>query len=164
MPQSPARTAKQHVWHFVLLMMHHKHPPSIWLCRQDEKAEGFISLPEFRIDRAIECRRKLWVSLRSLPKLATEHICSHPRSSGILQKKRKKCVFSPRSAFKACHPKIKSFFFATDCLEEMNRWVRAFSTSCGQKSGGDVTRAWMDILTVYAGFTQGGNPHEAARE
>ncbi|KAG9271927.1 connector enhancer of kinase suppressor of ras 2-like [Astyanax mexicanus] len=25
------------------------------------------------------------------------------------------------SAFKACHPKIKSFFFATDCLEEMNR-------------------------------------------
>uniref|UniRef100_A0A3Q0S744 Si:ch211-26b3.4 n=1 Tax=Amphilophus citrinellus TaxID=61819 RepID=A0A3Q0S744_AMPCI len=50
---------------------------------QDEKAEGFISLPEFRIDRAIECRRK---------------------------------------AFKACHPKIKSFFFATDCLEEMN-WM-----------------------------------------
>lgn len=27
------------------------------------------------------------------------------------------------SAFKACHPKIKSFYFATDCLEEMNRWV-----------------------------------------
>lgn len=27
------------------------------------------------------------------------------------------------SAFKACHPKIKSFFFATDCLEEMNRWA-----------------------------------------
>ncbi|KAG7263364.1 hypothetical protein CRUP_030485 [Coryphaenoides rupestris] len=26
-------------------------------------------------------------------------------------------------AFKACHPKIKSFFFATDCLEEMNRWM-----------------------------------------
>ncbi|XP_072837578.2 connector enhancer of kinase suppressor of ras 2 isoform X5 [Pogona vitticeps] len=53
--------------------------------RKDEKAEGFISLPEFRIDRAIECRRK--------------------------------------HAFKACHPKIKSFFFATDCLEEMNRWM-----------------------------------------
>ncbi|KAJ1198813.1 hypothetical protein NDU88_002652 [Pleurodeles waltl] len=55
-----------------------------WYTNQnDEKAEGFISLPEFRIDRAIECRRK--------------------------------------HAFKACHPKIKSFFFATDCLEEMNR-------------------------------------------
>ncbi|XP_036596065.1 connector enhancer of kinase suppressor of ras 2-like [Trichosurus vulpecula] len=51
----------------------------------DEKAEGFISLPEFRIDRASECRRKY--------------------------------------AFKACHPKIKSFFFATDCLEEMNHWM-----------------------------------------
>ncbi|XP_071190085.1 connector enhancer of kinase suppressor of ras 2-like isoform X1 [Salvelinus alpinus] len=57
-----------------------------WYTNQnDEKAEGFISLPEFRIDRAIECRRK--------------------------------------HAFKACHPKIKSFFFATDCLEEMNRWM-----------------------------------------
>uniref|UniRef100_A0A4W4DW93 Uncharacterized protein n=1 Tax=Electrophorus electricus TaxID=8005 RepID=A0A4W4DW93_ELEEL len=55
-----------------------------WYMNQnDEKAEGFISLPEFRIDRAIECRRKF--------------------------------------AFRACHPKIKSFFFATDCLEEMNR-------------------------------------------
>ncbi|XP_061104365.1 connector enhancer of kinase suppressor of ras 2-like [Conger conger] len=57
-----------------------------WYTNQnDEKAEGFISLPEFRIDRAIECRRKF--------------------------------------AFKACHPKIKSFFFATDCMEEMNRWM-----------------------------------------
>lgn len=28
---------------------------------QDEKAEGFVSLPEFKIDRATECRRKLWV-------------------------------------------------------------------------------------------------------
>uniref|UniRef100_A0A8B9UQD5 Connector enhancer of kinase suppressor of ras 2-like n=1 Tax=Anas zonorhyncha TaxID=75864 RepID=A0A8B9UQD5_9AVES len=49
-----------------------------WYTNQnDEKAEGFISLPEFRIDRAIECRKK--------------------------------------HAFKACHPKIKSFYFATDC-------------------------------------------------
>ncbi|KAK1787502.1 hypothetical protein P4O66_015916, partial [Electrophorus voltai] len=57
-----------------------------WYTNQnDEKAEGFINLPEFRIDRAIECRRK--------------------------------------HAFKACHPKIKSFFFATDHLEEMNRQV-----------------------------------------
>uniref|UniRef100_A0AAY4CW70 Connector enhancer of kinase suppressor of ras 2-like n=1 Tax=Denticeps clupeoides TaxID=299321 RepID=A0AAY4CW70_9TELE len=34
-----------------------------WYTNQnDEKAEGFISLPEFRIDRAIECRRKLWMN------------------------------------------------------------------------------------------------------
>ncbi|XP_043829502.1 connector enhancer of kinase suppressor of ras 2-like [Dromiciops gliroides] len=52
---------------------------------EDEKAEGFISLPEFRIDRASECRRKY--------------------------------------AFKACHPKIKSFFFATDCAGDMNHWM-----------------------------------------
>lgn len=30
----------------------------LYLFAQDEKAEGFICLPEFRIDRAIECRRK----------------------------------------------------------------------------------------------------------
>jgi len=28
------------------------------LSLQDEKAEGFISLPEFKIDRASECRKK----------------------------------------------------------------------------------------------------------
>lgn len=33
---------------------------------QDEKAEGFISLPEFRIDRAIECRRKQWVNTNNV--------------------------------------------------------------------------------------------------
>ncbi|KAG8144461.1 hypothetical protein E2320_012973 [Naja naja] len=33
-----------------------------FLQSQDEKAEGFISLPEFRIDRAIECRRKQWMN------------------------------------------------------------------------------------------------------
>uniref|UniRef100_F6W3Y2 Connector enhancer of kinase suppressor of Ras 2 n=1 Tax=Monodelphis domestica TaxID=13616 RepID=F6W3Y2_MONDO len=49
---------------------------------EDEKAEGFISLPEFRIDQASECRRKY--------------------------------------AFKASHPKVKSFYFASDCLDEMN--------------------------------------------
>lgn len=32
--------------------------PHFFFTPQDEKAEGFISLPEFRIDRAIECRRK----------------------------------------------------------------------------------------------------------
>ncbi|MGH0171765.1 UNVERIFIED_CONTAM: hypothetical protein FKN15_062167 [Acipenser sinensis] len=69
-----------------------------WYTNQnDEKAEGFISLPEFRIDRAIECRRKF--------------------------------------AFKACHPKIKSFFFATDCLEEMNSPRRILSfVSAGSES------------------------------
>ncbi|XP_056664940.1 connector enhancer of kinase suppressor of ras 2-like isoform X10 [Monodelphis domestica] len=52
---------------------------------EDEKAEGFISLPEFRIDQASECRRKY--------------------------------------AFKASHPKVKSFYFASDCLDEMNHWM-----------------------------------------
>lgn len=28
---------------------------------QDEKAEGFVSLPEFKIDQANECRKKLYV-------------------------------------------------------------------------------------------------------
>ncbi|KAM4796705.1 connector enhancer of kinase suppressor of ras 2 isoform 8-T8 [Rhinophrynus dorsalis] len=52
---------------------------------EEEKAEGFISLPEFKIDRASECRKKF--------------------------------------AFKACHPKIKSFYFAADNLDDMNRWL-----------------------------------------
>ncbi|XP_066104797.1 connector enhancer of kinase suppressor of ras 2 isoform X3 [Saccopteryx bilineata] len=52
---------------------------------EDEKAEGFISLPEFEIDRASECRKKF--------------------------------------AFKACHPKIKSFYFAAEHLDDMNRWI-----------------------------------------
>lgn len=30
----------------------------ISLSVQDEKAEGFVSLPEFKIDRASECRKK----------------------------------------------------------------------------------------------------------
>uniref|UniRef100_A0A8C8AVQ4 Connector enhancer of kinase suppressor of Ras 2 n=1 Tax=Otus sunia TaxID=257818 RepID=A0A8C8AVQ4_9STRI len=55
------------------------------LSLQDEKAEGFISLPEFKIDRASECRKKY--------------------------------------AFKACHPKIKSFYFAAEHLDDMNRWL-----------------------------------------
>ncbi|KAG1940645.1 connector enhancer of kinase suppressor of ras 2 isoform X2 [Pimephales promelas] len=51
----------------------------------DEKAEGFVSLPEFNIDQANECRKKF--------------------------------------AFKACHPKIKSFYFAAENLDDMNRWL-----------------------------------------
>lgn len=30
---------------------------------------------------------------------------------------------SLRSAFKACHPKIKSFYFAADGVDDMNRWL-----------------------------------------
>uniref|UniRef100_A0A8C9TSA2 Connector enhancer of kinase suppressor of Ras 2 n=1 Tax=Scleropages formosus TaxID=113540 RepID=A0A8C9TSA2_SCLFO len=56
-----------------------------YMGEEDEKAEGFVSLPEFHIDRASECRRKY--------------------------------------AFKACHPKIKSFYFAADGLDDMNRWL-----------------------------------------
>uniref|UniRef100_A0A8C1QC10 Connector enhancer of kinase suppressor of Ras 2b n=1 Tax=Cyprinus carpio TaxID=7962 RepID=A0A8C1QC10_CYPCA len=52
---------------------------------EDEKAEGFVSLPEFNIDQANECRKKF--------------------------------------AFKACHPKIKSFYFAADNMDDMNRWL-----------------------------------------
>ncbi|KAJ3611291.1 hypothetical protein NHX12_021307, partial [Muraenolepis orangiensis] len=48
-------------------------------------AEGFVSLPEFKIDRAGECRKKY--------------------------------------AFKACHPKVKSFYFAADGVDDMNRWL-----------------------------------------
>ncbi|XP_039601503.1 connector enhancer of kinase suppressor of ras 2 isoform X10 [Polypterus senegalus] len=56
-----------------------------YMNEEDEKAEGFICLPEFKIDRANECRKKY--------------------------------------AFKACHPKIKSFYFAADGVDDMNRWL-----------------------------------------
>ncbi|KAM6953224.1 connector enhancer of kinase suppressor of ras 2 [Aplochiton taeniatus] len=56
-----------------------------YINEEDEKAEGFVSLPEFKIDRASECRKKY--------------------------------------AFKACHPKIKSFYFAADGVDDMNRWL-----------------------------------------
>ncbi|XP_028818853.1 connector enhancer of kinase suppressor of ras 2 isoform X1 [Denticeps clupeoides] len=56
-----------------------------YMNEEDEKAEGFVSLPEFKIDRAGECRRKY--------------------------------------AFKACHPKIKNFYFAADSVDDMNRWL-----------------------------------------
>ncbi|XP_051532830.1 connector enhancer of kinase suppressor of ras 2-like isoform X2 [Myxocyprinus asiaticus] len=52
---------------------------------EDEKAEGFVSLPKFSIDQANECRKKF--------------------------------------AFKTCHPKIKSFYFAADNVDDMNRWL-----------------------------------------
>ncbi|XP_018417938.1 PREDICTED: connector enhancer of kinase suppressor of ras 2 isoform X5 [Nanorana parkeri] len=58
---------------------------------EEEKAEGFISLPEFKIDRASECRKKF--------------------------------------AFKACHPKIKSFYFAADSLDDMNRWISRINSA-----------------------------------
>ncbi|XP_064413315.1 connector enhancer of kinase suppressor of ras 2 isoform X2 [Latimeria chalumnae] len=60
-----------------------------YINEEDEKAEGFISLPEFKIDRASECRKKY--------------------------------------AFKACHPKIKSFYFAAENLDDMNRWLNRLS-------------------------------------
>ncbi|XP_078265066.1 connector enhancer of kinase suppressor of ras 2 isoform X4 [Rhinoraja longicauda] len=56
-----------------------------YINEEDEKAEGFICLSEFKIDRASECRKKY--------------------------------------AFKACHPKIKSFYFAADNMDDMNRWL-----------------------------------------
>uniref|UniRef100_A0A4W3IHG4 Connector enhancer of kinase suppressor of Ras 2 n=1 Tax=Callorhinchus milii TaxID=7868 RepID=A0A4W3IHG4_CALMI len=56
-----------------------------YMNEEDEKAEGFICLSEFKIDRASECRKKY--------------------------------------AFKACHPKIKSFYFAADNMDDMNKWL-----------------------------------------
>ncbi|XP_028838728.1 connector enhancer of kinase suppressor of ras 2 isoform X3 [Denticeps clupeoides] len=56
-----------------------------YMNEEDEKAEGFVSLPEFKVDRANECRKKY--------------------------------------AFKACHPKIKSFYFAADSVDDMTRWL-----------------------------------------
>lgn len=32
-------------------------------------------------------------------------------------------LYSFPSAFKACHPKIKSFYFAADGVDDMNRWL-----------------------------------------
>ncbi|KAG5285017.1 hypothetical protein AALO_G00033130 [Alosa alosa] len=60
-----------------------------YMNEEDEKAEGFVSLSEFKIDRANECRKKY--------------------------------------AFKACHPKIKSFYFAADSVDDMTRWVSRLS-------------------------------------
>ncbi|XP_008306541.1 connector enhancer of kinase suppressor of ras 2 [Cynoglossus semilaevis] len=62
-----------------------------YINEEDEKAEGFVSLPEFKIDRASECRKKY--------------------------------------AFKACHPKIKSFYFAADRVDDMNRWLSRLNTA-----------------------------------
>ncbi|KAG7280225.1 hypothetical protein CRUP_037586 [Coryphaenoides rupestris] len=60
---------------------------------EDEKAEGFVSLPEFKIDRATECRKKF--------------------------------------AFKACHPRIKSFYFAAENVDDMVRWLSRLSMAAG---------------------------------
>uniref|UniRef100_A0A452HWS4 Uncharacterized protein n=1 Tax=Gopherus agassizii TaxID=38772 RepID=A0A452HWS4_9SAUR len=69
-----------------------------YMNEEDEKAEGFISLPEFKIDRASECRKKY--------------------------------------AFKACHPKIKSFYFAAEHLDDMNRWlnrINMLAAGCAER-------------------------------
>ncbi|XP_069090727.1 interactor protein for cytohesin exchange factors 1 isoform X1 [Pleurodeles waltl] len=50
-----------------------------------EKAEGFINLPEFTVDRALECKKK--------------------------------------HALKISHPQRKTFYFAAENQEEMNKWL-----------------------------------------
>ncbi|XP_036444705.1 connector enhancer of kinase suppressor of ras 2 [Colossoma macropomum] len=67
-----------------------------YINEEDEKAEGFVSLPEFKIDRANECRKKF--------------------------------------AFKACHPKIKSFYFAADNVDDMNRWLSRLNMAAAAHS------------------------------
>uniref|UniRef100_W5KF81 Connector enhancer of kinase suppressor of Ras 2 n=1 Tax=Astyanax mexicanus TaxID=7994 RepID=W5KF81_ASTMX len=67
-----------------------------YINEEDEKAEGFVSLPDFKIDRANECRKKF--------------------------------------AFKACHPKIKSFYFAADNVDDMNRWLSRLNMAAAAHS------------------------------
>ncbi|XP_060747364.1 connector enhancer of kinase suppressor of ras 2 isoform X2 [Tachysurus vachellii] len=67
-----------------------------YINEEDEKAEGFVSLPEFKIDQANECRKKF--------------------------------------AFKACHPKIKSFYFAADNVDDMNRWLSRMNMAAAAHS------------------------------
>ncbi|KAF7704412.1 connector enhancer of kinase suppressor of ras 3-like isoform X1 [Silurus meridionalis] len=50
-----------------------------------DKAEGYINLTDFLIDRAMECKKKY--------------------------------------AIKACHPKVRIFYFAAESHEEMNIWL-----------------------------------------
>ncbi|XP_053335267.1 connector enhancer of kinase suppressor of ras 2 isoform X6 [Clarias gariepinus] len=67
-----------------------------YINEEDEKAEGFVSLPDFKIDQANECRKKF--------------------------------------AFKACHPKIKSFYFAADNVDDMNRWLSRLNMAAAAHS------------------------------
>ncbi|KAI1903157.1 hypothetical protein AGOR_G00024320 [Albula goreensis] len=77
-----------------------------YMNEEDEKAEGFVSLPEFNIDRASECRKKY--------------------------------------AFKACHPKIKSFYFAADSMDDMNRWLSRLSLAAGGYAEREMIRQDQD--------------------
>ncbi|XP_047462322.1 connector enhancer of kinase suppressor of ras 2-like isoform X6 [Mugil cephalus] len=77
-----------------------------YMNEEDEKAEGFVSLPEFKIDRATECRRKF--------------------------------------AFKACHPKIKTFYFAAENVDDMSRWLSRLSMAVAGYSEQEKMRQDQD--------------------
>ncbi|XP_049447763.1 connector enhancer of kinase suppressor of ras 2-like isoform X6 [Epinephelus fuscoguttatus] len=77
-----------------------------YMNEEDEKAEGFVSLPEFKIDRATECRRKY--------------------------------------AFKACHPKIKTFYFAAENVDDMSRWLSRLSMAVAGYSEQEKIRQDQD--------------------
>ncbi|XP_037543478.1 connector enhancer of kinase suppressor of ras 2 [Nematolebias whitei] len=77
-----------------------------YMNEEDEKAEGFVSLPEFKIDRASECRRKY--------------------------------------AFKACHPKIKTFYFAAENIDDMSRWLSRLSMAVAGYSEQEQMRQDQD--------------------
>ncbi|XP_039633548.1 connector enhancer of kinase suppressor of ras 2-like isoform X7 [Perca fluviatilis] len=84
-----------------------KHTCLYWyMNEEDEKAEGFVSLPEFKIDRATECRRKY--------------------------------------AFKACHPKIKTFYFAAENVDDMSRWLSRLSMAVAGYSEQEKNRQDQD--------------------
>ncbi|XP_051035404.1 uncharacterized protein LOC127218429, partial [Phodopus roborovskii] len=91
-----------------------KHSTLYWFSHlNDTKADGFIYLPEFRIDLAPHCRR--------------EH------------------------AFQATHARIKDFYFAGTCLDEMNYWVcqmlqLAFGSSFGDAAANAEYRRVSSVI------------------
>ncbi|XP_040600274.1 uncharacterized protein LOC101831433 isoform X2 [Mesocricetus auratus] len=91
-----------------------KHATLYWFSHlNDTKADGFIYLPEFRIDLAPHCRR--------------EH------------------------AFQASHARIKDFYFACTCFDEMNFWLYqivqlAFGSSFGDAAANEEYRRASSMI------------------
>ncbi|KAK6488389.1 connector enhancer of kinase suppressor of ras 3-like isoform X1 [Huso huso] len=73
-----------------------------------EKAEGFINLADFTVERATECKKK--------------------------------------NAIKARHPQIRTFYFAAESPEEMNKWLNKLGlASIGCESPAEVSQdCWSE--------------------
>lgn len=61
------------------------------------------------------------------------------------------------SAFKACHPKIKSFYFAADGVDDMNRWLSRLNMAAAgyaererirQEQGKKVGATQFELQTI----------------